>query len=334
MATQLDWQVAIGKESAFKTAVTPDRAFLCPADHAWNITRTDAEVLRPGTQVQRSDRAAVTKYEGMASLALEAETKGFGYLLAALFGTVTNTAISGGFQQVHTLKNTDYLDSYTMQFAVPPLGPGSVQPVTYAGCVANKLTIDAQPGAIVKTSLDWLTSAISTATAAVAPSYPATSGLFTFVHGSVGYAGTLTAPTTTALGSLSGAAAANVRGVQVTVDRGLDSNGWNLGGGGQRTRPPALGKASIGISMTVEYTDNTLRAAYLAQSRLPVVLTFAHDDGVSVLQLVLPDVRLNGELPKSNGGDVITVPVAGTGYADPGGLQPIYAVYRTTDTTP
>lgn len=333
MTSQLDYQVALGKETVFKTPVTPDRAFLAGADHSWSITRTDAEALRPGTQVQRVNRTAVTKYEGSATVAIEAETKGLGFLLEAILGTVTSTAITDGFQQVHTLKTSDWLNSYTLQVALPTLGGGAVQPYTYAGAVASKWSLSAAAGQLVKSSHEFVTSALSTATAAIAPSYPAASDLFSFVGGTIGYAGTLTPPTTTVLASLSGAPAANVRDVSLSVDRGLDSNGWNLGGNGTRTRPPSTGKATIECSITAEYTDNTLAQAYLQQTTLPVVLTFLAPDGVSTLQVVLPACKANGELPKSNGGDAITQSVPLTVYQGVG-VEPIYVVYRTTDTAP
>ena len=89
--------------------------------------------------------------------------------------------------------------------------------------------------------------------------------------------------------------------------------------------------------MTAEYTDNTLRDAYLSQSAMSLVLTFEHNVAVSgtlkpTLQIVLPAIRLKGEVPASDGGNAIKQSIDFEAFDDGVSAQPIYVVYRTLDT--
>jgi len=80
----------------------------------------------------------------------------------------------------------------------------------------------------------------------------------------------------------------------------------------------------------------TLRDAYLAQTDLALLLTFTHTAVIGVgaltplLQVWVPLIRLEGELPKSGGGSVISQSIDFTGLDD---LvhAPIAVVYRSTD---
>ena len=129
-----------------------------------------------------------------------------------------------------------------------------------------------------------------------------------------------------------GASAVNVVDFSVNVKRNLDQKGFNLGGAGLRRRAPVLGRPEITGKITVEYTDNTLRDAYLSQGSVPCVLTFTN--GSAVLQVVLPAIRFSGELPTSNGGDVVTQSIPFKAFDNGTASQPIWIVYRSADTAP
>lgn len=345
MGIQSDYTLGMAKESVYGTGVTPSRFF---EPETFNlkesVTTVQGSGMRPGKRVARAARRAVTKRECAGDIQLDATTVGLGYLLSAFFGVTTTTetaADSGVFQQVHTLRTADFSDSYTIQQGIPRLGSGTTDAYTYLGAQCTTLSLDAPADAIVSLSTSWVARELTLDTAYAAPSYPEDLDLFTFVGGQIYVgAGAFVAPTATELAS-AGAALATVRTAQVNLDNGLDSNGFNLGGAGRRSRPAAYtgGKNdAVGGSFELEYTNRDLVDAYLDQAELCMILTFEGPAEIAAgekptLQLAVPSIYLDGDLPEPNGGDVITTSHDWTGLqgTDP---QPVYAVYRSADTAP
>lgn len=346
--TQLDFSLGIAKESVYGTPVAVTRFPESDAQLKYEISTVDGRGLRPSKGVKRLSRNSVTKYEGKGSISLDVGTRGFGFLLNALLGSVVNTQIAGTtpplYQQNHTLSTTDPISTYTIQELLPTLGGDNTFPHTFTGCAFESVEISAKEGAIVEAVFEVVTRALLTGETAAAPSYPTDDALFTFVHGAIKLgAGTVSLPTNTALANLAGVTnAVNVKDTTVRVKRNLDGSGWNIGGAGLRSRRPVLGRPEITGAVTVEYTDNTLRDAYLAQTPLSLVLTFTHDAVISTggsqstaaLQITIPSLRLKGEVPGSNGGETITQSIDWEAFDNGTAAQPIVISYRTLDTTP
>ncbi|WP_206689223.1 phage tail tube protein, partial [Streptococcus pseudopneumoniae] len=90
--------------------------------------------------------------------------------------------------------------------------------------------------------------------------------------------------------------------ISLSWDNGLDSEGFDFGGAGSRSRKQALGKGTLTGSMTVEYDSNTLRDAWLAETQLAVVLRFQTTTAIAAsnfptLEITIPVVRLEGDIP-------------------------------------
>ena len=341
MTIQSDYTVGLTKEPAYGTFTAPTRFFEAESTLKEKVTTKQGSGMRPSQRVARASRRAIVKRESSGDITLDAMSVGLGYLLGAFFGvsTITQIAATAVYQQVHTLKKVDYLDSYTIQQGIPRLGSDTTDAYTYTGAQCGQLSIDAKADDIVSMKTSWIAKELSLAQAYAAPSYPAELDLFTFVGGSIAIGGTaFTAPTTTALAS-AGAALATVRDVSVALDNGLDKNGFNLGGGARRSRPAALigGKEDVvGGSFTVEYSDRDFVDAYLDQADMSLILKFEGPAEIAAgylptLQVAVPLIRLDGDLPTGNGGDVITVQHPWTGLAPASG-EPVYAVYRSLDT--
>ncbi|MCC2030615.1 phage tail tube protein [Microbacterium allomyrinae] len=345
MATQLDFSIGMTKETVYGTPVAPTRFVESEAKLKYDVKTVQSKGLRPGKNVNRLNRNVISRFEGSGDIELDGiPTRGFGYLLNAVLGQVVNTLVPASapavYQQNHVLAPaSDPVGSYTVQEILPTLGGVNSHPHTFTGCVFDSLDLSAKEGAPITAKLSLTARELQTAFAASAASYPADDALFTFIHGAIGLAGTLTEPTTTTIASLSGSPAANIADFDLTVKRNLDSNGWNLGGAGLRSRPPVYGKPEISGKLTAEYTDNTLRDAYIAQTALPLVLTFVHNVAVSgvhkpTLQIVLPAIRLKGEVPTSNGGEAITQSIDWEAFDNGAATQPIWIIYRSLDTLP
>lgn len=342
MTLQSDYTVGLGKETVYGEGVTPTRFFEAESTLKESVTTKQGSGMRPGHRVARGDRRPVVKRTTAGDISLDAMSVGLGYLLGAFFGVSTLTAIAGGAarQQVHTLKKADFADSYTVQQGIPRLGSTITDAYTYTGAQCGKLEIEAKADEIVSVKSSWIARELHRDTAYAPPSYPATLDLFTFVGGRVALGGAaFVAPGATTLAT-AGTELATVSALSIALDNGLDSNGFNLGGKGLRSRPAAftgMKADAIGGSVTVEYTDRTFVDAFLDQADLCLVLTFEGPaeiaaDVLPVLQVALPLVRLDGDLPTGNKGDVISVQHSFTGLTPASGGEPVYAVYRSLDT--
>lgn len=339
MTTQQDCSFGIKKETVYGTAVTVDRhlEFLsCNWDY--NPEFVGTEGLRVGSRVQRGSRRAVGKISCSGSVELEANSRGLGVIFEALFGAATSTLITGtSYQQVFTPGATDPMPSYTVQVGTPPVGGGATLAETFLGAQCESLELSCAIGEVLKLATEWTAREVKTDVAYAAPTYPANGEPFTFIHGSIVMGGTLTAPTTTALAALTGGTTvANITGLSARIANNLDDGGYTFGSGGKRARKAVLGMADISGSFTAEFDSATYRDAFLAQSDLTLILTFQTNTIISgtnkpTIQIVISLLRLTGELPKPNGGDVITQTCPFV-VLDNTVNAPIYVVCVTADT--
>jgi hypothetical protein len=342
MTTQLDCSIGLKAEDTYGTAVVVDQfPEFTEETLDWAATFAQGAGLRVASRVARSGRRPTTPVKQMMSgdFTVEACTSGLGILLNAALGTVTNTVTNEGgtsYQQVHTPTTDDYLGSYTIQKGVPPLGGGDADAYTFAGSQCQSIEFACPNADLVTIKTTWQGQSVDTSTDYATPSYASSQDLFTFAQGAITIGGSVTAPTTTAIAS-GGTSVADIRDFDLTWDNGLDQNGFNFGGAGQRSRASAVGLSALTGTLTAEYDATTMRDALLDQTDLALVLTFTgaqiesgHD---SVLQIYVPCLRLNTELPKSNAGDVIVQSMSFTGLDNLTADSPLYVVYVTADTT-
>ncbi|WP_115790039.1 phage tail tube protein [Arthrobacter silvisoli] len=341
MTTQLDCSLGFKKETTYGTAVTVDRfAEFTEESLAWNPTFAQGAGMRVGSRVARSKRRVLAKQSAGGDFTVEMVHKGLGPILEALFGTATSTAVpgqAGVFQQLFTPTTTDPLPSYTIQKGIPTIGGGAATAMTFLGAVCSSGEFSATNSEIVKLKTTWDAREVQPGIAYAAPSYVVAPELFHFAQGAITIGGTQTVPTTTALAS-GGTVAAQVEEFTVSFDNKIDEGGFNLGGGGKRSRKPVVGLAEVKGKVTAEYSDTVLRDAYLNQTPLALTLTFTSSlvIGTSanpVLQIHIPDLRLEGELPKAGGGSPVKQEIDFTVLDGLTAASPIYVALVTTDTT-
>ncbi|TFD74734.1 phage tail tube protein [Cryobacterium fucosi] len=339
MTTQQDAALGLKKEATFGTYIAPDKFFeITQEDFAWNPTFSSGSAMRYGKRVIAGDRRVLVKEEVTGSLTVEGITKTLGAMFEAALGSGVSTIIGAGpgYQQLFTPTATDPLPSYTIQASIPTVGGGAAQPMSFLGCVCTGFELDAGNAGVPMLKFNWVGKSVDTTQAFVTPSYVAGTSLMSFVGGSIRIGGTVTVPTNVALAS-GGTAAANVVDAKFTYENGVDSGGFFFGGGGKRGRAPVVGGRGLSGSLTVEYDTNVLRDAFLAQTDLALVLKFAHSVAITAgvfptLEITIPVVRLDGELPKANGGDVITQSVDFTGVDGRVAAQPVYVAIVTAET--
>lgn len=350
MVTQADCSIAFKKETTYGTAVPVER-FLEFTSESLELDRAyhQGEGMRPGSRVARSQKRVLTREGAAGDITQEVMTKGFGALFELALGVATPwaevEADSGVFQSVFTLAKDDFLPSATIQKGVPRLptatAPGGVDAFTFAGCQVSSLELEMSSEGVLTATTSWVGGrGVDTTTPYVtsAGKYPQGCELFSFVNATLVLGGTVTMPTDTTL-STGGQVAGNIRECSVSIDQALDDNGRNLGSGGERSRPAAVGMAEITGSLTIEYDTTVITEAVLEQHGLALVLTFEGPTPIGattyrpVVQVVIPEIKLEGDLPKSNGGDVIThsSDFIGLDNLTPG-QEPFYLVYRSADT--
>lgn len=334
---QADLQLGLKAETTFGTGVTVD-AFYEPTEESLKkmvVTKQGAG-LRVGNPSARSDRRVIVKTDVSGDFTVEVLTKTMGKLMKAAFGQGTSTQITGAaYQQVFTPVATDYLPSYTIQKGVPLLGGGVISPHTFVGMVCSGFDFEQGAEDIPTITMHWVGKDMATATSLASPSYVSGSALQAFPGVSITVGGSVTPPDTTTLAS-GGTAVSNVRDFSFSFSNNLDSNGWNFGSSGTRSRVPAIGIREITGSFTAEFDAVTLRDAYLAQTGVPIVVTLATSTAITgshypTFQLYLPEVKLDGEIPVANAGDVITQSVDFTVLYD-GTNQPAQVCIVTAET--
>lgn len=325
MTTPQDCSVGLGVESVYGTAVARTRWFEF-LDESFNFVKNVKQGvgLRVGSRVARSGRRVVASAEGSGDLTIEAVTKGLGLLWQLGLGSGTSTLVSAGlYQQVFTLG--DVMPSATIQKGIPR-ADGTVDAYTFTGCMVESLTIDCPNADNVKVKTSWNAKDMTTATAYTAPSYATGPSVFTFAHGAV-YSGALTAPTATALGSAA-TPVASIRSGSITIKHNLKTDRYNCGGGGRKEKPFA-GIREISGSLVAEYADAAFRDAIVNDTSMTLVKTFTA--GADVLQIVIPDVRFDGDIVKAST-DLAMQELKWTGLDGLTAAQPIWIVCRTADT--
>jgi hypothetical protein len=325
MTTPQDCSVGLGVESVYGTAVARTRWFEFLDESFGFVKNVKQGVgLRVGSRVARSGRRVVASAEGSGDLTIEAVTKGLGLLWQLGLGSGTSTLVSAGlYQQVFTLG--DVMPSATIQKGIPR-ADGTVDAYTFTGCMVESLTIDCPNADNVKVKTSWNARDMTTATAYTAPSYATGPSVFTFAHGAV-YSGALTAPTATALGSAA-TPVASIRSGSITIKHNLKTDRYNCGGGGRKEKPFA-GVREISGSMVAEYADTAFRDAIVNDTSMTLVKTFT--SGADVLQVVIPDVRFDGDTVKASL-DLAMQELKWTGLDGLTAAQPIWIVCRTADT--
>jgi hypothetical protein len=338
MAGSLDHQVGTVAETTYGTPVTVTRfhEILPDSTHSWDPRPVQGEGLRTGAQFARLGRRAAGTGRGAGELKVEATSKGQGTLLEWAMGNGTSTLVSGTtYQQLFTTAppTSGLFPSRTIQYGVVEAdASGTPDPYTYSGCMCTGWELSVEDGGLVQLSFSWDAYARATATALAAASYP--TGLavpFHFAQGALVIGGTLTAPTTTVLGSIAaGTTTANVRSLSLSVDNGMDVDRWVLGGRNQ----PRSGVREATLSLTTEYTGSTWRDYLVAQGAVPFLATFTSTESLSTGTAVLQicgtgvvnagaDANPSTETPTEEIELQLLTPSSG---------YPLYAALRTADT--
>jgi len=339
MATFQDCSIGISvPESTYKTYVAPTRFYEFISESVnWQKNVKQGQGLRVGSRVPRSGRRFTASAGGAGTFQVEWPSKGGGLLLQAALGGATSTVVAAttAYQQVFTL--ADVPPSFTLQKGIPRVDQATVDAYTFLGCMVGSLEFSIPNSDLAQATFNIDAGDMTTAQGYVAPTYTGSPvNLFPFTVASISLGGTLTAPTTTALATVTGASAASVRSASISINNNLNVERYNLGGGGRKAKP-TVGMRAISGSMTLEYDSVTYRDAFLNETDLALLINLVGTTNAGTgrpeqLQIACPNIRFDTQLPEANGGDLITVDMGFTVLDNTVAAQPIWITQTTSDT--
>lgn len=324
--------MGIGKESTPNTPVTVNRWLEFTEPKPFTIDRgiKQGQGLRPNSRVARSARRVMTTRSAAGDITVEAFSKGLGLLIEACMGSGTSTLVSGTtYQQVHTF--ADALPSHTVQFGVPNHA-GTIRPITFSGCTVSAWELGGAVGEIAMLKTTWDARNWTTAAGYATPTYPSGGNLYT-VEDATLYTGTLTAPTSTALGSAV-TAVAGVKDFKLSVGNQILTDRYFLNGAGIKDRQ-LPGTRQPQVEINAEYQSDTLWDALEADTEMSLVFTLsggALSTGNETIQAIIPGLKMDGDLPEGGPDAIASQPIKLTGLDNLTAAQPLWIVTRTSDT--
>lgn len=328
MAAPQDVSIEWAREATYGTAGSTWRALdFLSGPLAYVKNTAQGKGLRVSQRVARSSRRVVTTVGGSMPFEFEAQTHGTGILWESALGAGTSTLVSGGlYQQVFTFG--DAMPAISGRVSVPQATAAQWGVFTAPGGVCKSWEIDAPNADLVKIKMDWDFQTVTGSTAGtLAPTYPAVGNLLSFV-GAVISTGTLTAPTTTALASA--ITTVSGRALNVKVDNSLNLGRFNSATGGGKKSKPVAGERKITAKVTIEYDAATYTDLVFNDGAINLIGTWT--SGTDVLQVVLSDCRIEGDLPVPAAGDLVTHDLNLTGFDGGVAAQALWVVQRTADT--
>lgn len=317
-------------ESTYGTAATLDRWLPYQGNPTldWTPNDADSEAIYPGAVATVDASYRPTESAG-GSIDFETKAKGFGRIHKAAFGAgVSNLVSTGLYQQNFTLGAGPIFDALTMQLA-RLMTDGTFDVHTYLGCVVSSIEwkMDNQGTLTETVEIDGRT--MSTAIGKGTPSiiYP---NRFPFSGFSVS-TGTITEPTTTALGSAT-TALAGIKSWSLKIDNGLVVDDFDATGTGLK-RQPSVQRRTVTGSMEADNTPAiaALRTSWKANTTIPFVWNFVN--GTDQMNFVAPACRLTDPPTPNADGNYPTVTLPFEVRKAAASTEPLWLCARTADAT-
>jgi hypothetical protein len=304
-----------------------------------------------GALVARAARRVITEYSAGGGLVMELPERGMNPWLYRMMGSygqdaaaLAEDASTGAYSATHALGPAEG-HSFCVQKGAPAVDGGTVKPATYTGLKVSEWEVAASMGEIAKLTLtlegrnelagthdDALNDSVPSLQSYTAP----LGGVFYWVGASLIYGGTPS--TSDGVTSISGGTvAANLKGpLSFKLTRPLDLTRYAPDVAPYRNEPLQNGLAVPSGSFVAEFLSaETYYDAYAADTATAIVLQFVTvpigtGSDVATFEIMVPDVRLEGESVKIPGPEVLTQTVPWTGLDD-GTNNVVQVTYWTLD---
>jgi len=316
-------------------------------------TTVQGQGLHGGGLYDRAGRRVLTNYDAGGGITMDLQTRKLNKLLFAMLGsygqanaTLTQIGATTVYKAIHQPGN---LGGHSLVFQKGiPTTDGTVMPFTYVGCKISDWTINVATGALAELDLtidgrnelggSGNSDPLNGSVPGLA-TYTVTSGMDIFHFRE---ANLLTGTPSLASGvvSLSGATTlANIKDASIKQTLSFDDTRYFLGGGGFAAEPIENGFRSLTGTFTAEWLSAaTMYTAFAGDTSLALELKFVGPTvGVSggapeLLDVIIPNIKLDGESPKASGPALVTQSVAFTGLDDETNPQ-VQITYQTLDTS-
>lgn len=317
--------------------------------------------LHAGGRYGRTARRVLTNYSVSGGIVLDLPTRYIGGLLRHMVGSFGYTAVgptelstTGVYKSVHWPKSP-YLQghSLTIQKGVPTTD-GTVEPFTYTGVKLSDWEISVATGALCQLTLtcmgrnelagastqgDSLNESVpSLATFDTVPGAGLDLSVFHFREATIFSGGTPTV-TSNVVALTDADALGHVRSASVKQSVSLDSSRFYVGGDGFLDEPIENNLAAITGSMVVEWlSSEALYEAFQEDSTTSLQVTLTgptagtSGENTELLDIIIPNIKLEGESPKVSGPQVVTLSHTFTGLDDES-TTPIQIIYQSEDST-
>lgn len=320
----LDQQIGLVDEVTYGTPPVVTRFYEFNTESiAESEGRTEGTPLRVGQFHKRTDRWTPYFAGAAGAIQMDVLTKGFGFVLKHMLGTV----VTGAAQEIvvfpHTATESDLITkSFTCQVVRPFHPSGTVQAFTYSGGKITEWTLSnsVDGNLVADLSVDFQT--VSTAVATATASYPTGMENLTWAGGVVQIGGS----------------AYDVTEVSIGCDNGLNTDRRQIRANTLKKEPTGgqrAGTFSIQADFDSLTQRNRARAATRAAAQATVVATWTGPTllGSTIfpsLEVTIP-VRFDEWQGANSGPEGITQTLSGVWRADTSSAATI--VYKSADST-
>lgn len=328
MAVQDKFQIGVKAETTYGTKVTVDRFFEGQEAIKYNYGRVQSRGMRTGSRVPRNDRFFPYKIGGGGPLTIPVLTKGFGFWLDQMMGSVATTGPTD-VKYTHTgTFGSLYGKKFTTQVNRPFNPANTDQAFTYAGCKVASWEFNLALDEELYATIDIDCQDEDTATALAVASFPSPAEIFSFVGGAVTVGGS----------------AFEISGITVGCDNMLKTENSKIKNTSLKNEPPENEYRRVYWTLReADFADltqfNRVKSATAAGALATIVLTCATPTLIGTTStpsfvLTVDEGRfdtIEGHQATKEG--VLMQTLTGVGLFD-GSTSPVTIAYGTADTTP
>lgn len=321
------YQLGYKDEVTYGTPLVVDRfaEFL-----TWGVKpqrgRIEGGGLRAGSRVQRTDRFVTVNNGAAGDATMEVMSKGFGFWLKHMLGTVATTAAVDG-KTIHTGTIGDLKgDSFTAQVNKPFHPADTDQAFTYEGGKVTKWQLANQVNGLLIATLSLDFEDVSTATALATASYPTAMELFSFVGASITVGGT----------------AFEATDVNISGDNMLKVDRQYLRNSSLKKEPIEQDRRAISWSLAADFEDLTQYNRYVSETAAgalaTIVATWQAPTLIGVtakptIVVTIDNARFDDHDTPISGPGPLSQTLSGRGLYD-GTDSAVSIAYGTADVTP
>lgn len=308
--------------------------------------------LHGGGLYDRASRRVITSYAAKGGVSMDLPTQGLSTIIPHMIGSFGTSLTQNGSTGTYSATygpGSLYHHSLCIQKGVPAVDTATVEPFTYVGGKVTDWTVSVALNAIVKFDLtfdfrnelagsgngDPVNTTVPALQAPPVPYTPATNGVFHFREASLLTGGSCT--TTSGVTTYSGGSVAgNVTSAEIKHAVKLKTDRIFLGSAGFKAEQLENGFRSITGQFVIEWLNSeAMYNAFSADTATCLELSLVGLTPIATgvyptLNILIPQIRLDGDSPKVSGPDVVEQTVPFTGLDDDVNNQ-IQISYTTLD---